>query len=141
MIQSNNRQSQLSPCYTVHFSQQLVLQCRCETSCWRIAQCNMGCLTIFLVREALHEVELSSSFCNELQQLTILLHSVIYHPSSNLSHNFMAVLTRAHVHTSCFLFRGALRDKLLRKLQFNGPSTPNFGNLQRYIFNHCKTSC
>ena len=31
----------------MQFSQQLVSQYRCETSCWRIAQCNMGCLAIF----------------------------------------------------------------------------------------------
>ena len=48
----------------------------CETSCWRIAQCNMGYLAIFLLREALHEVELSSTFRNGLQQLTTPLHSV-----------------------------------------------------------------
>ena len=96
-------------------SQQLVLQCRCETSCWRIAQYNMGCLAIFLLREALHEVELSSTFRIRLWQLTIPLHSD-YHPFSNLSCNFMAVLTRAHAHTCCFSFRVALRDKLLRKL-------------------------
>ena len=42
-------------------------------------------------------------------------HCIVYHPSSNLSRNFMAVLTRAHVNT-CFLLRGALQDKLLRKL-------------------------
>ena len=29
-----------------------VTLCRCETSCWRIAQCNMGCLAIILFREA-----------------------------------------------------------------------------------------
>ena len=52
--------------YTVQFSQQLVLQYRCETSCWRIAQCNMGCLAIFLLSEASHEVELSSTFHNGL---------------------------------------------------------------------------
>ena len=41
----------------------------------------------------------------------------MYHSSSNLSRNFTAVLTRAHVHTSCFSFRGASRDtELLRKL-------------------------
>ena len=40
----------------------------------------------------------------------------MYHPFSNLSRNFTAVLTRAHTRTSCFSFRGALRDKLLRKL-------------------------
>ena len=66
----------LWPCYTAQFSQQLVSQCHCETSCWRIAQCNMVCLAIFLLREALHEVELSSTFHNGLQQLTTPLHSV-----------------------------------------------------------------
>ena len=39
-------------------------------NCWRIAQCNMGCLATFLMREALHEVELSTTFRNGLQQLT-----------------------------------------------------------------------
>ena len=60
----------------MQFSQQLVSQCRCETSCWRIAQCNMGCLAIFLLCKVLHEVELSSTFCNKLQQLALPLHSV-----------------------------------------------------------------
>ena len=36
----------------------------------------MGCLAMFLLREALHEVELSSTFRNGLQQLTIPLHGV-----------------------------------------------------------------
>ena len=36
----------------------------------------MGCLAIFLLREALHEVELSSTFRNGLQQLITPLHSV-----------------------------------------------------------------
>ena len=108
----------LRPCYTVQFSQQLVSQCHCETSCWRIAQCNMGYLAMFLLCKALHEVELSSTFRNGLQQFTIPLHSVspLHNDSSNLSRNFTAVLTRAYVHTSCFSLRGALRDKLLRKL-------------------------
>ena len=66
----------LRPCYNVQFSQQLVSQCHCKTSCWRIAQCNKGCLAMFLLREVLHEVELSSTFRNGLQQLTIPLHSV-----------------------------------------------------------------
>ena len=60
----------------MQFSQQLVSQWHCETSCWRIAQCNTGCLEIFLLREVLHEVELSSTFRNGLQQLTAPLHSV-----------------------------------------------------------------
>ena len=33
----------------MQFFQQLVSQRRCETSCWRIAQCNRGCLAIFFV--------------------------------------------------------------------------------------------
>ena len=37
---------------------------------------NCICLVIFLLREALHEVELSSTFRNGLQQLTTPLHSV-----------------------------------------------------------------
>ena len=56
----------------VQFSQQLVSQCHCETSCWRIAQCNMGCLAIFL----LHEVELRCTFRNGLQQLTTPLQCI-----------------------------------------------------------------
>ena len=39
-------------------------------------QCNMGCLANFVLREALHEVILSSTFLNGLQQLTIPFHSV-----------------------------------------------------------------
>ena len=39
----------LRPRYTAQFYQQLVSQCRCETSCRRTAQCNMGCLAIFYV--------------------------------------------------------------------------------------------
>ena len=37
--------------HSAQFSEQLVLRCRCETSCWRIAQCNMGCLAIFFVAQ------------------------------------------------------------------------------------------
>ena len=99
----------------MQFSQQLVCQCKSETSCWGIAQCIMGCLAIFLLREALHEVELSSTSRNGLQQLRTPLHSVS--PIKQLVSIFTAVLTRAHAHTSChFSLRGALRDKLLRKL-------------------------
>ena len=99
----------------MQFSQQLVSQCNSETCCWRIAQCIMGCLAIFLLREALHELELSSTFHNGLQQLRTPLHSVS--PLQQLVSIFTAVLTRAHAHTSChFSLRGALRDKLMRKL-------------------------
>ena len=78
----------------------------------------MGCLAIFSLREALHEVELSSTFRNGLQQLTTPLHSVspIQQLVSQFYSSFTAVLTRAHAHTYYISFRGALRDKLLRKL-------------------------
>ena len=74
----------------------------------------MGCLAIF----SLHEVELSSTFRNGLQQLTTPLHSVspLQQLVSQFYSSFMAVLTRAHAHTYYISFRGALRDKLLRKL-------------------------
>ena len=39
-------------------------------------QCDMGVLAIFLLREALHEVELISTFRNGLQKLTTSLHRV-----------------------------------------------------------------
>ena len=103
----------------------LTTVCQCETSCWRIAQCNMCCLAFLLLRKVLYEVELSSTFamdCSNWQH-----HCTVYHPSSSLSHNFTAVLTRTHAHTSCFSFWRALPDKLLRKLHsvtkqdLNGP--------------------
>ena len=80
----------------------------------------------FLLREALHKVELSSTFRNGLQQLTRPLHSVS--PFQQLVSQFYG-----RFNTSCFAFREALRDKLLRKLHsITGPgSTPNLGNLQR----------
>ena len=74
----------------------------CAT-CRRIAHCNMGCLAIFLLHKALHEVELTLLFamdCSNWQH-----HCTVYHPSSNLSRNFTAVLTRVHAHTSCIVFR------------------------------------
>ena len=40
------------------------------------SQCNVGWLAIFLLLEALHEIELSSTFRNGLQQLITPLHSV-----------------------------------------------------------------
>ena len=85
---SLHSQRKLRSCYTMQFSQQLV--------------------AIILLREALYE---AATDCNNWQH-----HCTVYHPSSNLSRNFTTVLTSVHAHTSCFSFRGALRDKLLRKL-------------------------
>ena len=53
-------------------------------------------------------------------------------PSSNLSRNFTAVLTRVHVHTSCFFVPRRIARKVAEKIvQCNRASTPNLGNLQR----------
>ena len=43
-------------------------------------------------------------------------HCTVYHPSSNLSRNFMAVLKRAHAHTSCFSFRGHIARQVAEKI-------------------------
>ena len=86
----------LRTCCTALFSQQLVSQCRCERS---------QCRRIFLLREALQESSTQPYFSQRIVS------------SSNFSRNFTAVLTTAHVHTSHCSFRGALRDKLPRKLR------------------------
>ena len=132
---------QFRPCYTVQFSQQLVSQCRCETSCWRIAQCNMDCLAIFSLREALHEVEHSSTLRNGLQQLTIPLHSVS--PLQQLVSQFYGSFNKgACAHFFFFVPRSFARQVAETKTaQCNRASTPSLGNLQRSIFNHCETSC
>ena len=128
------------PCYTVQFSQQLVLQWHCKTSCWRIAQCNMGCLAMFLLREALHEVELSSAFRIGLQQLTIPLHSVS--PLQQLVSQFYGSFNKnLCAHFLFFVARNIARQVAEKISQCNKASTPNLGNLQRYISNHCETSC
>ena len=133
----------LRPCYTVQFSQQLVSQCHCETSCWRIEQCNMGCLAIFLLREVLHEVELRSTFRNRLQQLTTPLHNVspLQQLVSQFYSCFTTVLTRAHAHTYLYFVLKSIARQVPEEItQCNRASTPNLGNLQRYIFNRCETS-
>ena len=60
----------------------------------------------FLLREALHEIELSFTCSNGLQQLATPLHSV----------SRLHQLVLQFYGSSCFSFRGVLRDKLLRKL-------------------------
>ena len=77
----------------------------------RIAQCDMGCLAIFLSREALHEVEFSSTFRNGLQQLTTPLHSVSplrqlvsqFYGNFNKGAyaHFLFFVPRTHCETSC----------------------------------------
>ena len=130
----------LRPRYPVQFSQQLVSQCRCETSCWRIAHCNMGFLPMFLLREGLHEVELISTFRNGLQQLVTPLHSVS--PLQQLVSQFYGSFNKgACAHFLFFVPRSIARQVAEKIAQCNRTSTPNFGNLQRYIFNHCGTSC
>ena len=61
-------------------------QCRCKTSCQRIAQCNMGCFAIsfLLLREALHrEVKTQLYFL----QWIAATGRTVYHPASNFSLN------------------------------------------------------
>ena len=126
----NTNCKNLRPCYTVQFSEQLVSQCHCETSCWRIAQCNMGCLASFLLREALHEVELSSTFRNGLQQLTRPLHSVS--PLQQLVSRFYGSFNKgACAHFLFFVPRNIARQIAEKIAQCNRASTPNLGNLQR----------
>ena len=120
----------LRPFYTEQFSQQLVSQCHCETSCWRIALCNMGCLAFFLLREGLHEVELSSTFHNGLQQLTTPLHNVS--PLQQLVSQFYGSFNKgACALLSFFVPRSIARQVAEEIAQCNRSSTPNLGNLQR----------
>ena len=116
--------------YTVQFSQQPVSQYHCETSCWRTAQRNMGCLAIYLLCEALHEVELSSTFRNGLQQLITPLHSVS--PLQQLVSQFYGSFNKgACAHFLFFVPRSIARQVAEKIAQCNRASTPNLGNLQR----------
>ena len=95
---------------------------------------------MFLLREALHEVELSSTFRNGLQQLTIPLHSVS--PLQQLVSQFYGSFnTGVYAHILFFVARSIARQVAEKIAQCNRDSTPNLGNLQRYISNHCETSC
>ena len=87
----------------------------------------------FFLREALHEVELSSTFRNGLQQLKTQLHSVS--PLQQLFSQFTAVLNvRMHAHTSHFSppSMSIARQVAEKTAQCNRALTPNFGNLQSY---------
>ena len=110
------------------------IKCRFETSCWRIAQCNMGCLAMFLLRKALHEVELSSTFRNGLQQLTTPLHSVS--SLQQLVSQFYDGFNRDACARFLFFVPRNIAGQVAEKIAHcNRASTPNLGNLQRYIFN------
>ena len=85
----------------------------------------------FLLREALHEVELSSTFRNGLQQLTTPLHSVS--PLQQLVSQFYGSFNKGRMRT-LLVFRSefTLQDLVAEKIaQCNRSSTPNLGNLQR----------
>ena len=126
----------------MQFSQLLDSQCCCKTSYWRIAQCNMGCLTIFLFCEALHEVELGSTFRNGLQQLTTPLHSVIVSPLEQLVSQFYGSFNKGTCVNFLFFVPRTIARHVAEKIaQCNRASTTNLGNVQCYIFNHHKTSC
>ena len=68
----------------------------------------------FLLREALREVELSSTFRNGLQQLTTTLHSKS--PLQQLVSQFFGSCNKGACANFLFSFLGALQDKMLRKL-------------------------
>ena len=66
----------------------------------------MGCpVAIFLLRAALHEVELGSTFRNGLQQLTTPLHSVS--PLQQLVSQFYGSFTNKGACALFFFFRSA----------------------------------
>ena len=106
-------------------------------TCCQIRVVNMGCLAIFLLRKALHEVELSFTFRNGLQQLTIPLHSVS--PLQQLVSQFYGSFNKG----ACMFFvTNSIARQVAEKIaQCNKALTPNLGILQRYIFNHCEVSC
>ena len=100
----------------------------------------MGCLAIFLLREALHEIELSSTFRNGLQQLTTPLHSVSL--LQQLASQFYGNFNKgACAQFLFFVQRSIVRQVAEKIVQCNRASAPNLGNLQRLIFSHCETSC
>ena len=75
----------------------------------------LDCFVTFLLHETLHEVELSSTFSNGLQQLTTPLHPSVS-PLQQLVSQFNGSFNKGACAHFRFSFRGALRDKLLRKL-------------------------
>ena len=94
----------------------------------------------FLLREALHELELSSTFRNGLQQLATPLHSVS--PLQQLVSQFCGSFDNGACAQFLFFVPRSIARQVAEKIALcNRASTPNLGNLQRYIFNHCETSC
>ena len=90
---------------TVQFSQQIVSQCRCETNCRRIAQCNinMGCLaTFFVVARSVAQSRTQLYFSQRVAATGNT--TAVCHPSSSFSCNFTAISIRAHVHVHFSLF-------------------------------------
>ena len=80
----------------------------------------MPCLAIFLLREALHEVELSSTFRNRLQQLTTPLHGVS--PLQQLVSQFYGSFNRgACAHFLFFVPRSIARQVAEKIAQHKGP--------------------
>ena len=90
----------------------------------------MGCLAIFLLREALHEVELSSTFRNGLQQLTTPLNSVS--PLQQLVSQLYGSFNKGACAHFLFFVPRSIASQVAEKIaQCNRASTPNLGNLQR----------
>ena len=97
----------------------------------------------FLMREALHEVEISSTFCNGLQQLATPVHSV-----STLKQLFpqfyVSFAKGACAQFSFFIPRSSGYSsspqaqpnpaKICKMLRSRANVPPNLGNFQRYNF-------
>ena len=82
----------------------------------------MGCLAIFFLSEALHEVELSSTFRNGLQELTPPLHSVS--PLQQLFSQFHGSFNKGTcAHFLFFVPRSIARQVAEKIAQCNGAST------------------
>ena len=111
----------------------------CPT-CWHnMLRSFARALTMFLLREELHEVELSSTFRNGLQQLAAPLHSVS--PFQQLVSQLYSSFNKASCAHLFFVPWSTARQVTEKIAQCNRTSTLNLSNLQRYIFNHCETGC
>ena len=87
-------------------------------------------LAIFLLREALHEVELSATFRNGLQQLATSLHSVA--SLQQLVSQFYGSFNKGECAYFLFFVPRSIARQVAEKIaQCNRASTPNLGNLQR----------
>ena len=130
------------PCYTMQFFQQLVSQCRCETSCWRNARCTMHGLSrnIFVARSVARS-RTQLYFSQRIAATGNTIAQCITPPATCLAEFYGSFNKGICAHFFFFVPKSIARQFAEKIAQCNRASTPNLGNLQRYIFNHCKTNC